>query len=367
MDVVRDSVEDGYRRANPALFAAERGEDNFKLAGFGRSESSLVELEREDSTDIRRRLNLRRQQSLHRRNTVADVETMDVVRSDEEEENEGENTRRISNTEEAMRTANPSNIVHEVQFNPAAASSSKKWDLKPESLPDTDSTLSEVFDPEAAGSRAAKKAKAPPEKRTEKSPARALGDLGRKELGLFLVLHADDIHVGAHQPTEVIEALKELFSSPGGGGRQDVVGAPSTTGRVASGSLSGASYLPRPLGPRLAPRLGFEGDRPNNRYLFRAPQADAILNKVVRLVQKHGNIIVWGTQELLAECGDVVARCWRDGDPASSAMVGAAMLNRAKILTDRGLVSHNDCCKFDAFLFRLNGHLFGLLKHRYAA
>jgi len=47
---------------------------------------------------------------------------------------------------------------------------------------------------------------------------------------------------------------------------------------------------------------------------------------------------VWGTQELLAECGDVTARLWRDGDGTSSTLVGAAMLNRAKILTDHGLV-----------------------------
>jgi hypothetical protein len=34
----------------------------------------------------------------------------------------------------------------------------------------------------------------------------------------------------------------------------------------------------------------------------------------------------------------VIARCWRDGDPHSSSLVGASLLNRAKILTDRGLV-----------------------------
>eukprot|EP00804_Cyclotella_cryptica_P026552 CCRYP_015394-RC/>CCRYP_015394-RC protein AED:0.06 eAED:0.06 QI:168/1/1/1/0.85/0.76/21/3141/1947 len=333
--VVRDGVEGGYRRANPALFVVQNGEDNAKFAGLGRSESSLVDCEREDSIDIRRRMNLRRQESLHRRNTVADVETMHITRSDEEEETEEDDVTLLPDTEDAKRIA--TDIVHEVQFNPTAASSSKKWDSKPQSSSDT-GNASQVFDPEAAGSRAAKKAKAPPETLPEKSPARALGDLGRKEQGLFLVLHADDIRVGAHQPTEVIEALKELFSSPGGAGRQDVVGAPSTMRGLASSSLSAASFIPRPLGPRLTPRLGFEGDGRNNRYLFRAPPAEATLTKVVRLVQKHGNVIVWGTQELLAECGDVVARCWRDGDPASSAMVGAAMLNRAKILTDRGLV-----------------------------
>jgi len=56
------------------------------------------------------------------------------------------------------------------------------------------------------------------------------------------------------------------------------------------------------------------------------------------MVKKQGNLIIWGTQEILAECGDVTARCWRDGDPNSSTLVGAAMLNRAKILTNHGLV-----------------------------
>jgi hypothetical protein len=36
--------------------------------------------------------------------------------------------------------------------------------------------------------------------------------------------------------------------------------------------------------------------------------------------------------------GDTTARCWRDGDPLSSSIVGASLLNRARILTDRGLV-----------------------------
>ena len=37
---------------------------------------------------------------------------------------------------------------------------------------------------------------------------------------------------------------------------------------------------------------------------FRAPHAEAILDKIVRIVKKQGDLIVWGTQELLAECGE---------------------------------------------------------------
>ena len=50
------------------------------------------------------------------------------------------------------------------------------------------------------------------------TPARALGDLGRDQHGLFLVLHCDDVHMGLQSHSEVIAALKELYSAPGGGG-----------------------------------------------------------------------------------------------------------------------------------------------------
>lgn len=55
-------------------------------------------------------------------------------------------------------------------------------------------------------------------------------------------------------------------------------------------------------------------------------------------MKKQGELIVWGTQEVIAECGDITACCWRDGDPHSSSIVGAAMLSRARTLTDAGLV-----------------------------
>jgi hypothetical protein len=348
VEVVHNGVEEAYRRANPDLFGdIKRGKGEKKPAKLERSESISANCCREEGLETRQRMEVRRQQSLHRRNTVADVETMDLVRSDEEEKDEGKET------ELELQPGTPlSNvIVHEAQFDPAAASLSKKWS---ESSKDDNmnNPSSQLFDPEAAGSRVAKKAKPPP---VEQSPARALGELGRKEQGLFLVLHADDIHTAAHQPTDVLDALKELFSSPGGGGRPEAAAFTSTE-HAAGASPAGATFLPRPLGTamaltghRLAPRLG---DARTNRFLFRAPQADASLNKIVRLIQKCGNLIVWGTQELLAECGDVVARCWLDGDPASSTWIGAAMLNRAKILTDRGLVSGDDCLiKWYAFIF----------------
>lgn len=321
VDVVRNGVEGAYRRANPTLFADKDGGEERKVVG--RSESSSANCDRQEGIDARQRTEMRRQQSLSRRNTVADVEAANAESMSPEEDG-GDATM-------SDATSIQSSSLHDVQFCPAAASSSKKWlDSKPEALPDDSA---KVFDPEAAGSRAAKKARAPP----DQSPARLLGDLGRDEHGLFLVLHADDIKIGAHQPTEAIEALKELFSSPGGGG-----GRPDATSSAAMDAFPlNAPYLPGSLvaamgpGPRLAPRLG----RDANRFLFRAPQADAIINKIIKHVKKHGNCIVWGTQEIIAECGDVLSQTWLDGDPDSSKMIGAAMLNRAKILTDRGLVS----------------------------
>lgn len=323
VSVVRDGVEGAYKRANPALFI---GNGNKKL--LSRSESSSANCDRKDFVDARQRMENRRQQSFSRRNTVADVE------------NEGAPASLDGDGWAASAQSPNPNIVHEVQFDPAAASSSKKWfDSKPE--PFDEGKPSSQFDPEAAGSRATKKAKPP----SEQSPARALGDLGREEHGLFLILHADDIHTGAQQPTEVIEALKELFSSPGGAGRQDTaVSPPSALSSTVDSFSLRAPYMnthgpfaATARGPtgRLAPRLG----RDSNRFLFRTPHVDSLINKMVKMIKKHGNLVVWGTQEIVAEVGEVRSRCWLHADPDSSAMVGAAMLNRAKILTDRGLVS----------------------------
>lgn len=316
VEVVRDGVEGAYRRANPALFSDSTSSSDERNV-MNRSESSSASCDRQDGIDTRQRMETRRQQSFSRRNTVADVETM----------NDAQAPMQVGDDVSELDSSQSSNVMHEAQFNPSAASSSKKWlDSKPEALSDSNDT-SEVFDPEVAGSRVAKKARAPP----DQSPAWTLGDLGREEHGLFLILHADDIYTGAHQPTEAIEALKELYSSPAGG-RPDVANTSS-----ASVSSSIHDFSPNvnfgPF-PRLAPRLG----RDTNRFLFRAPQADAIINKILRLVQKHGNCVVWGTQEIIAECGDVISKTWLDGDPESSKMIGAAMLNRAKILKDRGLV-----------------------------
>ena len=239
-------------------------------------------------------------------------------------------------------------ILHEVQFDPAAASSSRRRSesnaTNISTKRDADTSIDDnVFCPMAASTsksssshrRATKKARAPP-----KSPARALGDLGRDECGLFLVVHSDDIRVGANSPVEATNALKEFFSKSVSA---DAGGA-VTSDWDAGGGAGGDFYFSRTTGP--FPRGGVANNatnRPNIRIAprlsrFRSSNLDVIVDKILKIIKKRGELIVWGTNELLAEVGDVTARCWRDGDPNSSSLIGASMLNRVKILTDGGLV-----------------------------
>jgi hypothetical protein len=327
--VVRSGVEAGYRRANPAsafhastTSASALGADNIN------DDTLLPEYydEHDGGRDRRHQREFRRYHSLHRRNTVADMET-------------------------APDTSLP--MLHEAQFIPSlastSASASQRWTSNPSASEAEEidmPTGNRVFDPNAAGSSssyssspkftsasnhcAAKmecgntsdlepdnptRDKAPP----GRSPARALGDLGREEHGLFLVLHCDDIHMGhppsssSHQSSsynrsEVIAALKELYSAPGGGGGK--------VGDAIAGVSSGVHHIPDMWGGGggggahvfgTTNRFTRQPDRlllsPSRYSLFRAPQAEAILDRIVQIVKMQGDLIVWGTQEILAECG----------------------------------------------------------------
>ena len=414
--VVQKSVEEGYKRANPLLFVnknnnahgttlLEKGNSNNnnkkKFPAIGsRSDSLLPEYyeEQDGGRQRRERRSIQRHHSLERRNTVADIETTATTEGgrvpssaslsltgsfgDQEgnedvdamstttplpDDNNGDNddvgmtmttrSRSRSNSSNALPQSHPPTPIfhHEVQFDPTAASTSRKWHKRSESSMSLDENNDNVFNPEAASSptrhRAAKKPRAPPSYPEIKTPARTLGDLGREEQGLFLVLHCDDIHMGNSSSRDnhakLISALKELYSAPGGGGSggDAATSNATTTGpgssSVGLGGTLGAAATntfidrPNPRGLQQRHRLMLH---PTRHSLFRAPHAEAILDRIVRVVKKQGNLIVWGTQEILAECGDVTARCWRDGDPNSSTLVGAAMLNRAKILTNHGLV-----------------------------
>lgn len=360
VDVVQSGVEGGYRRANPLPFVSADGKRS--STGMARTDSALPEPyeEPELSRDRQRERTLRRERSLTRRNTVADVETT----TGNTEDNSMRTSTSMMSIEAVFSEAASSDfddsghgggsrlstpIIHEVQFDPVAASSSRR---RSESNATTNSTKRDadisiddnVFCPTAASTsksssshhRATKKARAPP-----KSPARALGDLGRDERGLFLVIHSDDIRVGAHSPVEATNVLKEFFSKSVSADSGGAV----ASGWDAVGGAGGDFYFSGTAGPFPRGVTNNDGrvNRPNIRIAprisrFRTSNLDSIVDKILRIIKKRGELIVWGTQELLAECGDVTARCWRDGDPNSSSLIGASMLNRAKMLTDGGLV-----------------------------
>jgi len=382
--VVQSGVEDGYKRANPLLFVNEEAMGEKKMAALlpagtagYRSDSLLPDYyEQQDGGRVRRDQRIaRRGHSLERRNTVADVESTttaavsnplppspdddddDMSTSTPVPEAEGNNnvvmmmTRSRSNAAPTGHPRTP--VLHELTFDPSLASTSTKQHPK---RSESSMSIDDVFDPEAASSptrnRAKKKVRSSPSLSSShlevKTPARTLGDLGREEHGLFLVLHSDDIHMRNNniigyrsEHAELIRGLKELYSTPGGGGGggNAVISAAAATRETSLG-------LDTTMG-RTAIRPGITNNLPirdlqreRHRLLtptFRAPHAEAILEKVVKIVKQQGDLIVWGTQEILAECGDVTARCWLDGDSNASASIGAAMLNRAKILTDHGL------------------------------
>ena len=411
------------------------------LTTGARSDSVLPEYYEESDGGRTRRhqRRVRRSLSLERRNTVADVEITTAATGDnvlhsmrpqpsspiasppesfrmeeEESEEEGSDTQGLNamdtsialsdndsnndDTDEiAAAVIMPSNVVaaasapptpsalHEMQFDPAMASSSKGKFSKRDSAMSFDYTNDNddeeggdeqkkkhnAFDPAAASKSKSSSSKIPmanaddddddddidylgrekkiprtdsassmlgdlvvaekkkkPSKEEVKTPARALGDLALKEHGLFLILHCDDVHmVGNHSAArssesnrEVMNALKELYSTPGGGGGGSNVAEGTTGGGSNSMGGGGVGLGPIATGINHFPGrttittntfgtnittthrgLTVGGNRPSS--LFRAPHAEAILDKIVKLVKKQGDLIVWGTQEILAECG----------------------------------------------------------------
>ncbi|CAJ1952324.1 unnamed protein product [Cylindrotheca closterium] len=114
---------------------------------------------------------------------------------------------------------------------------------------------------------------APPLTKAEK-----LGILARQGGGMFLVLKSDDIH----STLNWVDALRELF---------------------------GTSSL----------------------------YTDSILHKLVKALRQFGQLVVWGTMEILAEFNTNQVQMWLDGDRVVSGLVGSTMLRKAKILVDHGL------------------------------
>jgi hypothetical protein len=111
-----------------------------------------------------------------------------------------------------------------------------------------------------------------------KAAAEQLANVGRQGHGLFIVLHADDVHTAE----QLREALREFFGTAN-------------------------NYFP-----------------------------DRVLDKVVVGLRQYGQLVVFGTMELVAECGATQVHLWMDGDKIASVRIGGVVLERAARLTERG-------------------------------
>lgn len=108
--------------------------------------------------------------------------------------------------------------------------------------------------------------------------AERLGRVGAAGNGLYIVLFADDIH----STSQLIDALREF--------------------------------------------LGV-----SNFY------TDTLMGKFVRALRQYGHLVIWGTREMIAECGPTQVQLWVDGDKRASTRIGAIALERASRLTKHGL------------------------------
>ena len=105
-----------------------------------------------------------------------------------------------------------------------------------------------------------------------------LGNTGRLGNGLYLVLHADDIH----STQQFIEALKDFYGV-------------------------------------------------NSYY------GDSVIGKLVRALRLYGQLVIWGTMELVQECGITQVHLWMDGDKVAAGRMGAIVLELAGRLRQHGI------------------------------
>lgn len=129
-----------------------------------------------------------------------------------------------------------------------------------------------VFSPTAASTST------DPEHERAAAAAEELAATGRAGHGLFLVLHADDIH----STQQLLDALREFLGT-------------------------------------------------SNYY------TDTLLSKLVRALRQFGQLVVWGTMELVQECGATQVHLWMDGDKVASQRIGAVILERTGRLTRHGM------------------------------
>jgi hypothetical protein len=111
------------------------------------------------------------------------------------------------------------------------------------------------------------------------SVTQRLGRDGLEGHGLYLILHADDIHTNS----QLVEALRDLYG--------------------------GSSYL-----------------------------TDTLLGRLVRMLKQYGQLVVWGTMEVVGVCSNTHVHCWLDGDMVASSRIGSVLLGKATRLARDGLV-----------------------------
>ena len=185
--------------------------------------------------------------------------------------------------------------VNECKFIPSVASTSKSrasvktgpMELSAQEIDNEISNLSTdsgTFNPEAA-STSKSQSKGKEKNNTEKiTPAQYLGLIGARQEGLYLLLHADDVT----KPSDVIIGLRSLFRS-----------------------------------------------HPHHD----TTNLDRLSNQIAHLFEEDiGDIILWGTSELMEELGPVLSACWKDEDALACTRFGALILEKAKMLSDLGMV-----------------------------
>ena len=106
-----------------------------------------------------------------------------------------------------------------------------------------------------------------------------LGEEGLKGHGLYLILHADDIHT----TSQIVDALRDHFG--------------------------GSSYY-----------------------------TDSLLGRLARALRQTGQLVVWGTMEVVGVCSSSHVHCWLDGDKVAAGRIGAVLLGKATNLARHGLV-----------------------------
>lgn len=136
---------------------------------------------------------------------------------------------------------------------------------------------SHVFSPMAA-SNSQQSIVTRQEQEAATAAAIALGNTGRLGNGLYLVLHSDDIH----STQQFLEALKAFYGV-------------------------------------------------NNYY------GDSLISKLVRALRLYGQLVIWGTMELVQECGITQVHLWMDGDKVAAGRIGANVLELACRLRQHGI------------------------------